>query len=251
MLQLVYMRKSISTAILFYLLLLVSCNPSYRSASVEYRNYNVQQKGNQNSQINALIKPYSDSVNGTMNNVIGENDVLLEKSVRKNTLGFFMTDAFLFMAKQKFNTEVDVAFMNHGGIRLNELSAGKITNGTIFELMPFDNLLILQKVKGKILKLYLDTMAFGGTVIQSGLSMTISNKKPENILVGNKPLDENADYVISNSDYMINNSEILKTIPVQNIGYLQRDAIIDYVLMITQKGKKIVVENTNRVVYAD
>lgn len=245
------MRNKISTAFLFYLFLLVSCNPSFRSASVEYRNYNVQQKEERNSQIKTLIKPYSDSINGTMNNVIGENEVLLEKSTRKNTLGFFMTDAFLFMAKQKFNSEVDVAFMNHGGIRLNELSAGKIMNGTIFELMPFDNLLLIQKVKGKVLKQYLDTVAFFGAMVQSGLTMRISNKKPENVMVGNKPLDENADYIISNSDYIINNSEVLKNIPVQNIGYLQRDAIIDYVLQLTQKGRKIVVENTNRVVYAD
>lgn len=249
--QLVYMRNKISTALLFYLFLLVSCNPSFRSASVEYRSYNVQQKGNQNSQLNTLIKPYSDSINGTMNNVIGENEVLLEKSVRKNTLGFFMTDAFLLLANQKFNVHVDVSFMNHGGIRLNELSAGKVTNGKIFELMPFDNLLMIQKVKGRVLKQYLDTMAYYGTVIQSGLTLTVSNKKPENIRVGDKPLNENADYIISNSDYMINNSEVLKNIPSQNIGYLQRDAIIDYILMLTQKGKKIVVENTNRVVYAD
>lgn len=245
------MRRKISTTLLFYLFLFVSCSQSFRSATVEYRNYNVQQKENRNSQINSIIKPYSDSVNGTMNNVIGENDALLEKSVRKNSLGFFMTDAFLFMANQKYKVHVDAAFMNHGGIRLNELQPGKITNGKIYELMPFDNLLLIQKVKGSILKQYLDTLAYYGTVIQSGLTLTVSNKKPGNIMLGGKPLDENADYIISNSDYIISNSEVLKNIPSQNIGYLQRDAIIEYVLMLSQKGKKIVVENTNRVVYAD
>jgi 2',3'-cyclic-nucleotide 2'-phosphodiesterase (5'-nucleotidase family) len=245
------MRSKISTALLFYLFLLVSCNQNFRSASAEFKNYNVEQKKDGDSKINVLIKPYSDSINGSMNNVIGENESLLEKSARNNTLGFFMTDAFLLLANQKFNVHVDVAFMNHGGIRLNDLAAGKITNGKIFELMPFDNLLFIQKVKGNVLKQYLDSVAFWGPMVQSGLTMRISNKKPEDIKVGNKPLDENADYVISNSDYVINNSEVLKNIPSQNIGYLQRDAIIDYVLMLTQKGKKIVVENTERVKYAE
>ncbi len=245
------MRIKNSTALLFYLFLFISCNPVFRSATVEYSNYNVQQKENRSSKINSLLKPYSDSINGTMNNVIGENEMLLEKSARKNTLGFFMTDAFLYLANQKFNVKVDAAFMNHGGIRLNELIAGKITNGTIYELMPFDNLLLIQKVNGKTLKQYLDTLAHFGTVIQSGLTLTVANKKTENIMVGGKPLDENADYIISNSDYIINNSEVLKNIPSQNIGYLQRDAIIDYVLMLSQKGKKIVVDNTNRVVYVN
>lgn len=251
MLQPDYMRKTIYTSVILYLFLLVSCHPVFRSVAVEYSNYNVQQKEKYNSLMSALILPYSDSINKSMNDVVGINETLLVKSVKKNTLGFFMTDAYLYMAKQKFNAEIDAAFMNQGGIRLNELAAGKITKGTLFELMPFDNLLLLQKVSGKILKQYIDSNAYSGAVVQSGLTMTVRNRKAENIKVGNRLLDENADYVIANSDYVISSSEALKNIPVQNIGYLQRDAIIEYVLMLTQKGRKIVVENTNRVDYAD
>ena len=249
--QLANMKKTTFFSILFSFFLLVSCNPSYKASTVEYRNYNVQPSGEFKTPLKDIIKPYSDSINKSMNNVLGENEVLLEKNARRNSLGFFMTDAFLFMAKQKFNTEVDVAFMNQGGIRLNELAAGSITKGGIFELMPFDNLMFLQKVSGKQLKQYLDTLAAGGVIVQSGLTLKITNKRAENILVRDQPLDESKEYVISNSDYVINNSELLKSIPVQNIGYLQRDAIIDYVTMITQKGKKVVVENINRVTYAE
>lgn len=244
------MRKFtyLSLLIIFFV---ASCNPAFHTASVQYGLYKVQQEASINSPVKNLLKPYSDSINKSMNDVLGENEKLLEKKPGNCTLGYFMTDAFLFMAKQKFNTSVDAAFVNHGGIRLNEMPAGKISRGKLFELMPFDNILVLQKVKGAILKQYLDTLALDIAINQSGLSIQILNKKIKNIKVGNLPLDENKEYVIANSDYVIGNSAVLRNIPIQNIGYLQRDALIDYVKILTQQGQKIVVENINRVVYAE
>jgi hypothetical protein len=83
------------------------------------------------------------------------------------------------------------------------------------------------------------------------LSIKISNKKVKEIKVGDLPLDESKEYVIANSDYVIGNSALLRNIPIQNIGYIQRDALIDYVKILTQQGKKIIVENVNRAVYAE
>ncbi|MBL0145080.1 MAG: 5'-nucleotidase C-terminal domain-containing protein [Chitinophagaceae bacterium] len=39
--------------------------------------------------------------------------------------------------------------MNYGGIRLPAIPAGNITRGKIFELAPFDNIIVLQKISGK------------------------------------------------------------------------------------------------------
>jgi 2',3'-cyclic-nucleotide 2'-phosphodiesterase (5'-nucleotidase family) len=196
-----------------------------------------------------LIKPYGDSVNKSMNDVIGYNETRLEKRTKQNTLGYFMTDSYLFMAEKKYNTRVDAAFMNYGGIRLNELPAGNITRGKIFELMPFDNLLLLQKIKGKMLKQYLDTLAMDEGISIAGISLQVSNKSAGGILVNGMPLDENAEYVIANSDYSINNSAVLKNLPVQRINYLQRDALIDYIRWLKSEGKNITVTKTDRVKY--
>ena len=103
----------------------------------------------------------------------------LEKKKQGNTLGFFITDAYLEMAKQKLDPKVDAAFMNSGGIRLPEMPAGAITQGKIFELMPFDNLMVLLKVKGSLLKQYLDTLAANEGVIESGITMQIDEMRNE------------------------------------------------------------------------
>ena len=83
-----------------------------------------------------------------MNDVIGQAEISLDKKQPKCTLGNFMVDALYVMGAEKYNTKVDAAFINYGGIRLTQLPAGNITNGKIFELMPFDNLLILPKTEG-------------------------------------------------------------------------------------------------------
>jgi 2',3'-cyclic-nucleotide 2'-phosphodiesterase (5'-nucleotidase family) len=55
------------------------------------------------------------------------------------------------MAEQKFGKKVDAAFINYGGIR-SYIAKGEITVGKIYELMPFDNLIVLQDLKGAVFK---------------------------------------------------------------------------------------------------
>lgn len=183
--------------------------------------------------------------------VIGHNQTKLEKKRQGNTLGFFMTDAYLEMAKLKVDGKVDAAFMNSGGIRLPEMAAGAITQGKIFELMPFDNQMVLMKMKGSLLKQYLDTLAATEGIIESGITVRIANKTAQQVMIGDKPLDLNKDYTIVHSDYVAMNTHLLKNIKRNTNGYLLRDAIIDYVKLINSQNRKITVTNIDRVTYVN
>jgi 2',3'-cyclic-nucleotide 2'-phosphodiesterase (5'-nucleotidase family) len=229
----------------------VSCHTSYQAENVQYSSYRIQQHDEGSKSLAAIVKPYSDSVNKLMNVVIGYNEAQLEKKKQGNTLGFFITDAYLEMAKQKVDPKVDVAFMNSGGIRLPEMAAGPITQGKIFELMPFDNLMVLLKVKGSLLKQYLDTLAANDGVIESGITMQIVNKTVQQVMVAGKPLDLNADYTIAHSDYVAMNTNLLKNINRSSNGYLLRDALLDYVKFIHGQNKKVTVTNTDRISYVN
>jgi 2',3'-cyclic-nucleotide 2'-phosphodiesterase (5'-nucleotidase family) len=228
-----------------------SCSTSYKTENVQYSHYRIQQYDEGSKSLASIVKPYSDSVNKLMNIVIGYNATPLEKKRESNTLGFFVTDAYLEMAKQKVDPKVDAAFMNSGGIRLPEIPAGAITQGKIFELMPFDNLMVLLKVKGSLLKQYLDTLAANEGVIESGITMQIVNKTAQQVLVGGKPLDLNVDYTIVHSDYVAMNSNLLKNIHRSTNGYLLRDALLDYVKFINSQNKKVTVTNVERVGYVN
>ena len=240
----------------FYSLLIViffalSCSSSYRAEKIQHSNYRIQQNAVESGSLTPIIKPYSDSVNKLMNAVIGYNEKSLERKKQTNTLGFFMTDAYLEMARQKINAKVNAAFMNSGGIRLPDLPAGAITLGKIYELMPFDNLMVLLKMKGTVLKQYLDTLAANEGVVESGITMQIVNKTAQQVMIDGKPLDLNADYTIAHSDYVAVNSDLLKNLDRKTNNYLLRDAIIDYIRFIDGQNKKITVSNLDRVNYVN
>src|SRR4030095_7321326 len=129
--------------------------------------------------------------------------------------------------------------------------AGTITQGKIYELMPFDNLMVSLKIKGGLLKQYLDTLAANDGVIESGITMQIVNKTAQQVMIGNKPLDPDADYIIVHSDYVAMNSNLLKNINRSTNGYLLRDAILDYIKLFNREGKKITVSNTDRITYVN
>jgi 2',3'-cyclic-nucleotide 2'-phosphodiesterase (5'-nucleotidase family) len=144
--------------------------------------------------------------------------------------------------------------MNYGGIRLNQLPAGPVTRGKIFELMPFDNLLVLQKMNGSVLQQLLDLAASKGGWPVAGITMQVKDKKAVNVLIGGKPLDPAQTYTVANSDFLGNggdNAEMFRAIPQQNIGYLMRDAIFDYITKLKSSGQNIKASGELRVTNAE
>lgn len=249
------MKKNTLTSFLFLLSVTwLSCNTAWQSTTAGYYSYRINTDRLADSSLSALLKPYSDSVNKSMNDILGYNENTLEKKQPDGSLGSFMADAILYVAEKKFKAHVDAALVNSGGVRLNQLPAGNITRGKLYELMPFDNLIVLQKIKGTVLQEFLDHVAARGGWPIAGITMQIKNAKAVNIFIGEKKLDPTAEYTIANSDYIANGGDdvvMLKPIPQQNIGYLMRDALIEYVSDVTAKGKHITVNSSNRISHAE
>lgn len=238
-----------------------SCNTVYQSQALQYKTYRINQAQKKDSTVLAFLQPYSREVNSLMNGVVGYAEKSLDKKFPEGELGNFMADAYLHMGREKYNIDVDAAFMNFGGIRLNQLPKGDITTGRIFELMPFDNLLIIQKVTGAVLQEFLDLTATQGGWPVAGITMQIKNnpdgqtgRKAINVLIGGKPIDPEKTYSIINSDYIANGGgdvEMLKSIPQISNGYLMRDALFDYIKKLKSQGKNINANIENRVTYAE
>ncbi|MBI5856083.1 MAG: 5'-nucleotidase C-terminal domain-containing protein [Sphingobacteriales bacterium] len=248
------MRKNPAFSLVAFFIFIVSCHTAYQAQSLQYKAYRINDSQQKDSSVLMLIKPYGDSVNKSMSDVVGFAEKTLDKKQPEGTLGNFMVDAFFAMAKEKYNTQVDVGFLNFGGIRLTQLPAGNVTRGKIFELMPFDNLLILQKMKGDVLQQLLDLIAAKGGWPVAGLTMQIRNKKAMNVMIGGKPIDMSTIYTTMNSDFIANggdNADMLRPIPQITNGYLMRDALFDYIKKLKSEGKNISAKEENRVTHAE
>lgn len=240
--------------LLVSMLFMVSCSTTYQPQSVQYKDYRITEKQPADAEINALLQPYADSVNKNMNDVIAISSMPLDKKQPEGTLGNVLSDAMLAMSQIKYQTKVDACFVNAGGIRLPSIAAGNITRGKIYELAPFDNIIVLLQVNGKVLQEFLNLVAARGGWPCAGISYQIKNKEAINIRIADKMLEPEKKYFIALVDYIANGGDdcvMLKNIPQQNKGYLFRDAVIDYFTLLNNEGKKITGKIENRVSYAN
>lgn len=235
---------------LFWLILIYSCTPALSPSSAEYALYRITPSIPKDTLLQVMMKPYRDSVSKSMNIIIGHTQKTLEKAQPEGTLGNFMADAMLYGAR---HLNPDAAFVNGGGIRINQIAAGDVSRGKIFELMPFDNIVVVQKVKGSILQEFLNLIAEDKGWPVAGIQFAMKDGKAINVKIAGQPLDLNKTYTIVNSDYVANGGEnavMLKVIPQQTEGYLIRDAIFDYIDYLKSAGKPISANIENRVTNA-
>lgn len=250
------MRRISNISIIFFctIILSISCKTAYQPQSVKYLDYRLDQSSKQNDGVIKLLQPYADSVNKSMLGVIAVAEIDLEKKQPEGTLGNVMVDAMLAKAKQAYKITVDAAFINYGGIRLPVIPKGNITRGKIFELAPFDNDIVIQKINGKVLLAFLNHISGKGGWPASGITWQIKDKAAVNVLINGQPLNETEDYTIAMVDYVANGGDdciMLRPIPQKSIGYVLRDALIEYFTDLNKQGKKVSSKIEKRVSNAE
>jgi 2',3'-cyclic-nucleotide 2'-phosphodiesterase (5'-nucleotidase family) len=230
--------------------MLAGCNRFYLANSMAYQQVAIQQEKSKDTAIEHMLQPYAEKVSRQMSKVIGEVAVPLEKRLPESSLGNLMADAVKAAAEKLYGKKIDAAFINYGGIRTNQVPAGPLTLNAVFEMMPFDNQLVVQELPGNILQQFLDTVAARGGWPSAGVQYVISNKKATLVKIGEQAIDPAKNYTVANSDYVVNggdNCTMLKAYPQDNKGFLVRDALIAYFTAITARGEKIFAQVENRV----
>lgn len=243
------MKRTTQGILIVFLLAFAACKTYYTPSTLEWKDYRISNNTADTAML-GFLKPYSDNINATMNTVIAEVTETLDKKQPEGPLGDVLVDAMHAMAQKKFNTKVDASFINYGGIRLTTLPKGNLTNGKVYELMPFDNVLILQELTGKQLKTFLDHISKRGGWPVAGLTYDIQKDVAVNIKIGGVPLNEQATYTICNSDFIANGGDdcaMLRPIKQLNKNILMRDSFIEYFKDLTAHGKKVTAPESNRV----
>jgi 2',3'-cyclic-nucleotide 2'-phosphodiesterase (5'-nucleotidase family) len=204
----------------------------------------------------AIILPFRTALDEEMNIVIGTTTGPLEKDQPEGTLGNFVADAALSISnaiyQKSYQKNIDFAFFNNGGLR-NPLPQGTITMRNAFELMPFENQVVVITLDGSTTKKVLDFIFKKGGVPVSGLRMTLSDGQHTKTTIQGEPFDSTRNYTIITSDYLANGGDDLHFLATAaNKTYIDlklRDAIITYFKQEQALGRPIVSKLDKRIQY--
>ena len=155
------------------------------------------------------------------------------------------SDALLALARQRYPSQVDMAVVNIGGMR-TDWGAGDITRRHIFELMPFDNELVVLTMTGEeILQLCNTFVRLGGEGV-AGLRLKARNGKILSATIDGKPIQPSALYTVATSDYLSQGNDGLT--PLKNHIELWRseEKIRDLYIAYVQQVKTVAAEVDGR-----
>lgn len=235
--------RVINTCLFGLLIFLLSCKSSYTVSSGLATHTDVK-KAVPLSKYDSVIVPYRNSLNAQMSRTIAIASDELTKDGHEPTLGNFMCDAMLFFLDSVLTNSdkstKPVVLMNRGGIRTN-LPKGVINVGNVYELMPFDNELVLLRIKGKVLKeafkLIIDKKhAFKNASVKISRGDTLLNYFAA-------PINDTLTYALLTSDYLSNGGDgfnmLSKNDERISLSVKLRDAILMYCEWLTRQKKRI------------
>lgn len=224
-----------------------------KTASLQVSNVQTQKNISINKELKndedfiKVIEPYKEKLDKEMNQKISHTNTDLTKQGDNSNLGNLLAD-YTFdgadeWAKSHLKKNVDAALINIGGIRTT-IGKGDILLKSVFEVMPFENEVIIVKMKGTDIQELFDYYA--KTQVNNPVShlyIETNGGALSKSLINGKPIDPNKDYFIATSDYLALGGDNMKffskgeSIPT---GIKLRDLFINYF-----KKNSEVVPNTD------
>jgi len=206
--------------------------------------YTFQADSARDSSIMRIIAPYKIRMQNQMERIICNNDSILVKGANENTLAYLIADA---MKAALLELPEAIAIVNRGSVRVPSIETGAITLGEIYELMPFDNMLVSITVDATTIQNLCNYIAKNGGWGVSGITFSVKDSIAYNIQIGSSNLSyDKMDYTVLISDYLANggeNLDFLKHIKQHSLGIKVRDAIVKY----CETKKRIAPISGNRI----
>ena len=135
--------------------------------------------------------------------------------------------------KKRYNIDLDMVLLNHGGIRA-PLPKGAIKMKTAFNIMPFENKVVVAQMKGSVLMKLVNylTKAKRAHPI-SGMELAITrNGTIKTLRVQGKEIESNRIYFVATNDYLYKGGDRMdffqKSETVLDIDYKIRNVLIDH-----------------------
>ena len=226
---------------LFFLMMLIThcAETSYKKSNVEFQRIDINNDIQPDKNVEDFIKPYTQKVNKDLDSVLAFSPKnYTKKEGRFNTaIGNFMADVVLKESqpifKNRTGLNIDMVLLNYGGIR-STIPEGPITTRTAYEVMPFENEVIIATLKGEQIFELIDYLVKSKKPHPiSGLKIELdANRNVNKASINNKEIDLNTSYNVATSDYLYRGGDRMdffskheKSYP---LDYKIRNVLIDY-----------------------
>ena len=230
-----------SAALLSYLVFsLLGCHPRYSGTFENAIRYQINDSIPEDKKLLALIAPYTEKLNATMLSGIAPLSGELTLGKPESTLGNWITDVLQRYITETKGIKCDFTLSNYGGVRSNFIKQDSLRVGMIFELLPFDNELLVLELKGSDIEALVRYMAKSGFwPVSKGINILQTDNKIEWIKIQGQPLVPEKMYKVQMPDYVANGGEgtaFLANAPREKTGMYMREAVIEQLRIETKKG---------------
>lgn len=233
-----YLRLKNHFILILTFIALSSCaEKKYAVTRIEAKQISINQNIQASNDYEAFIQPYKKNIDQDLSSILAFAPFTLDKSgTWQSPIGNLQADITLKAAQKIFNLRtgknVAICLLNNGGIR-SIISKGNITTRTGFELMPFENNLVVVALKGEaIVELVNYFIREKKPHPLAGLTFEIKNNQPENIQIQKEKLDLNKTYYVATNDYLYNGGDRMdffkKSTELHDLDYKIRNVWIDY-----------------------
>ena len=253
-------KYNIRSLLFFFTLafIVVACKPTGKITKIEANTIAIDTTNVSKGDSIALliIAPYKSKINAEMNQIIGYATQSMSKDQPEGLLNNFVADLILKKSNDYYipsdSQKVDFCLLNNGGFRAS-IGKGAIIKANIFDLMPFENQLVIITLNGESVNNMFNYIAANGGEPISGFSMGIKDTLAVNIVINNKPFDKSKVYKVVTSDYLANGGDKMfffnNAIKTEVLGHKIRDVIIEYIIEENAKGNKLNSKLDKRIYY--
>lgn len=221
-----------------------ACKPkNYVTTRIEGKQISIDSTLVGNADFEKFILPYRTKVDAEMNKILAYAPINLtkERSEPETTMGNFMADLSYRQANPKFfaktGKNIDFVLLNIGGVR-SVISKGDVNVRKAFEIMPFENLLVVVELTyDKIMELtdYYN-VSKNAHPVSSQLQLTFKDNKLESAMLNKQPFEQGRTYFVLTNDYVANGGDnmnfFLNPVSFTALDYKVRDALIDELVVL-------------------
>lgn len=195
-----------------------------------------------------FLAPFQDRLSQQMDKRLAFSAQTMSVGRPESLLSNLVCDVLLHEANSFLKT--DFAVYNVGGLR-KSLPQGNVTLRTIYEILPFDNQLVILKLSGGDVEDLCQSIAKVGGEGVAGITFCIEDGTAKDIRIQGRSLDKNRMYNIATNDYLSFGNDkmepLSRHIHITHLNLQVRSVFINYITDLEQRGEKITSKLDGRI----